>query len=241
MRYGVFSDVHSNLEALGPVLEALAGEGVDRLLCAGDLVGYGADPGPCLERMRRAGVQAVAGNHDWAAAGRFPLDWFNDDARQALEWTAGRLSPQERAYLSGLSLLWEDREVTLAHGSCHEPEQFHYVFDPGAARACLGSQQTPVGFIGHTHVPGFFLEEDSQVRFVRASSRKLEPGRKALVNVGSVGQPRDGDRRAAYCVYDTEERRIEIKRIPYPVEQAQAKIRSAGLPAFLADRLGYGY
>ena len=242
IRYGIFSDVHSNLEALEAVLQALSAERVDRLLCAGDLVGYGADPVACLERMRGAGVQAVAGNHEWGALGKLPLDWFNEHAQRALEWTAGKLGPQERAYLSELPLTWKDAEVTLAHGSFHEPEKFHYVFEPGSAQECLTRLETPLGFIGHTHVPGFFVEEEpGQVRFSRSDWRELQPGRKLLVNVGSVGQPRDGDPRAAFCVYDTEQRRVEVKRVPYPVERAQRKIREAGLPGFLAERIAFGY
>ena len=241
MRYGIFSDVHSNLEALEAVLQALTNDRVDRLLCAGDLVGYGADPGPCLERIRQAGVVSVCGNHEWAAIGKLPLDWFNEYARTAAEWTSRQLPESQQAYLADFPLVWKGEELTLVHGSLDEPEQFHYVFDPADAQACLHVQQTSVAFIGHTHVPGVYIEEESRVRFLRTNQWRLESGRKALVNVGSVGQPRDGDPRAGYCLYDTQAQIVEIRRVAYPIEQTQAKIRAAGLPEFLADRLAYGY
>lgn len=241
MRYGVFSDVHANLEALEAVLRALDGERVDRLLCAGDSVGYGADPVPCLKRIRAAGAHAVCGNHDCVVAGKMPLDWFNDSARAAAEWTAGQVPALEKEYLGGLPYTWKDERVSLAHGTLDDPRSFRYVMDPASAGACLRVQETPVAFIGHTHVPGVFLPEGTGVRFLREGKVRLEPGQKALVNAGSVGQPRDGDPRAAYAVYDTEAGEVLIRRVPYPVEKTQAKIEAAGLPEFLAARLAMGY
>lgn len=241
MRYGILSDIHSNLEALEAVLSALGSERVDRLLCAGDLVGYGADPVPCVKRLRSNGVVAVCGNHDWAAVGRMPLDWFNEQAAAAARWTQGHLTSEEKAFLNELPLAWTDGQVSLVHGSFCEPAEFHYVMDFQEARLCLDLQKTPVAFIGHTHVPGFFQEEAGQVRFARPGRITLQQGRRTLVNVGSVGQPRDGDPRAAYCVYDSEGGSIEIRRAAYPLERTQEKIRMAGLPEFLAARLATGY
>ena len=241
MRYGIFSDVHSNLEALEAVLAALGGERVDRLLCAGDLVGYGADPAPCVKRLRSCGVAAVCGNHDRAVIGRMPLEWFNEQAAAAVQWTEGHLSAEEKAFLGELPLTWTDGQVTVVHGSLYEPGEFHYVMDLQGAKLCLDLQQTPVAFIGHTHVPGFFVEEEGGIRFARAGRVTLPAGRKTLVNAGSVGQPRDGDPRAAYCLYDSESRTIEIHRVAYPLERTQGKIRAAGLPEFLAARLAQGY
>lgn len=223
MRYGIFADVHSNLEALTAVLEELQGQGVDRLLCAGDLVGYGADPSACLDRLRQAGVVAVAGNHDWAAAGKMPLEWFNEAASAAVEWTARQLGQEDQAYLRGLALVWKDPNVTLAHASLENPERFCYLFDSADAEPSLRLLSTPAGFIGHTHVPALFRSGD-----------------RMLVNVGSVGQPRDGDPRAAYCLYDSDNRQAQIRRVPYPVEKTQQKILKAGLPPFLARRLLVG-
>ena len=240
MRYGVFSDVHANLEALEAVLRALDGENVDKLLCAGDLVGYGADPVPCLKRIQATGACVVCGNHDCVVAGAMPLDWFSDSARAAVEWTARQVPALEKEYLGSLPYTWKDGAVTLAHGALDAPKSFHYVTDPASAEACMKAQESSVAFIGHTHVPGVFLREGEGVRFLRAGRVQLESGQKALVNVGSVGQPRDGDPRAAYAVYDTAAGEVLIRRVPYPVEKAQAKIEAAGLPVFLAARLAMG-
>ncbi len=241
MRYGILSDIHSNIEALDAVLACLNNERVDRLLCAGDLVGYGADPHLCLKRLRDNRVDAVCGNHDRAAAGQLSLDWFNPHARAAVEWTAGRLIPEEKEYLVQLPLVWKDDRVTVVHGTLEEPEQFHYVLDAAPARRCISLQETSLAFIGHTHVPGFFVQEDGQVRFLRSSRLEVGGRAKVLVNVGSVGQSRDGDPRAAYCLVNTDTQTVEIRRVAYPVEKTQAKIRAAGLPEFLAARLALGY
>ncbi|MBI3322997.1 MAG: metallophosphoesterase family protein [Candidatus Omnitrophica bacterium] len=241
MRYGVFSDVHSNLEALEAVLGEMERERVDRLLCAGDLVGYGADPGACLARIRGAGACSVCGNHDCAVIGRLALDWFNENARASLEWTTPRLPGPEKEYLAGLPYTWKDASVTMVHSALDNPKSWRYVLDPAGAEACLSAQETPIAFFGHTHVPGIFLLEEGMARFRRAEQFTLGAGQKALVNVGSVGQPRDGDPRAAYVLYDSDAGRVEIRRVAYPVEKAQRKILEAGLPEFLAARLAIGY
>ena len=241
MLYGIFSDVHSNLEALEAVLQDISSQKVDRILCAGDLVGYGADPSACLERLQAQGVQSVCGNHDWAAAGKLSLDWFNPLARAAAGWTARHLSSEEKQFLGALPLLWEGMGLMMAHGSLHEPEVFHYLFQPEEALPSLGLQRTPVAFIGHTHLPGFFVQEGFQVRLIEPPRFRAQVGQKVLVNVGSVGQPRDGDPRAAWCRYDSATGEIEIRRVPYPVERARQKIEAAGLPEFLGRRLLEGY
>ncbi len=241
MRYGVISDVHSNLEALEVVLEALKAEKVDRLLCVGDLVGYGADPGPCLALIRKEVHHTVCGNHDWALTGKLSLEWFNEWARAGLEWTKRHLAASDAAYLNSLSLTWQDSQVTLAHGSVHEPEKFHYVMNLQEARRSLAVQATPVAFIGHTHVPGVFVQEGDRIGFERPQRLTISPLARHLVNVGSVGQPRDGDPRASYCLYDSDSGQLEFRRLTYPVARAQEKIRKAGLPEFLADRLSSGY
>ena len=240
MRYGIFSDVHSNLEALEAVLDAVADDRPDKLLCAGDIVGYAADPVECVAHVRQNVSHAVCGNHDWAAAGKFPPEWFNSFARLAVEWTAERLGNEGKVYLGNLPLCWSDERVTLVHGSLDKPEEFHYVLDGDGARASLSLQATPVAFIGHTHVPCFFLRGKEGVSLLEGAECRVGPDQKLLVNVGSVGQPRDRDPRAAYCLYDTESRRVVIKRVPYDIPKAQEKIRRAGLPAFLAQRLAAG-
>ncbi len=241
MRYGIFSDVHSNLEALTAVLTALAGDSVDRVLCGGDLVGYAAEPEACVAAVRQAAHGVVAGNHDWAVAGRFPFEWFQETARVALQWTTGQISPATAQYLAALPLTWRDEQVTVAHGTLHEPEAFHYLLDTRQAEASFKVQRTPVAFVGHTHVPVVFRREaDGTVRVQRDPVVPLHPGLRYLVNVGSVGQPRDHHPEATYCLYDTAAARVEFKRVPYPVGITQGKIRAAGLPVRFADRLGHG-
>ncbi len=241
MRYGIFSDVHSNLEALEVVLKAIEEEKVDQFLCAGDLVGYGAEPAACLTLLREKAVQSVCGNHDVAVTGRMDLDWFNEAARAAVEWTSKQISQTDRSYLNDLKLVWNNSDLALVHGCLYEPEQFHYVITPADAQPSFHLQKTPVAFIGHTHTPGIFIQEGMNLSFQRVPELHLDSRCRYLVNVGSVGQPRDGDPRAAWCLYDTQKQTLQIRRVSYPVEQAQAKIRKTGLPGFLADRLMVGY
>jgi len=223
MRYGIFSDIHSNLEALEAVLEALKKEKVDRYLCAGDIVGYAADPGECLKIIKGLNCPTVCGNHDWAVADMFDCSAFNDAARAAVEWTKVNLSGPEKDYLKGLPLVYEEEKITMVHGSLVRPEAFEYVFGGEAAAKTIELCKTDICFIGHTHQPF-----------------EYHKGIKCLVNVGSVGQPRDGDPKAAYCVFDSESGQVRIKRVEYDVRSAMKKILAAGLPEYLAMRLAEG-
>lgn len=241
MRYGIFSDVHGNRDALEAVLAALQAESVDQVLCAGDLVGYGAEPEACVARVRAAAPVVVAGNHDWAVVGKFDADWFHPEARAAVTWTTAQLTAATADYLAGLPLLWRDDAVTLAHGSGHEPGRFHYLLTADDAARTIAIQETPVVFVGHTHVPIVFAgEADGTVRWQRGPRHEIRRGVRYVVNVGSVGQPRDHDPSACYGVYDTDARQLAFRRVPYPVARAQATIRATGLPARCADRLAHG-
>lgn len=241
MIYGIFSDVHSNREALEAVLTALASESVDRLLCCGDLVGYAAEPDACVEATRAVVDAVVAGNHDWAAVGKFPLGRFHEAAQAALVWTTERLHASTRQSLEQLPLAWADEHLTLAHGTLHEPEAFHYLLDVRVAERSFHVQRTPVAFVGHTHVPIVFMKDPAgEIHLLRGDRIQVHPGAQYLVNVGSVGQPRDHNPQAAYCLYDTVGRTIEFKRVSYPSYATQAKIRAAGLPERFADRLTRG-
>jgi diadenosine tetraphosphatase ApaH/serine/threonine PP2A family protein phosphatase len=240
MRYGIFSDIHSNLEAFEAVLGAVRKENPDKLLCAGDNIGYGADPGRCVELLQENSVQSVSGNHDWAVAGKMGTEWFNANAGSVVGWTHAHLRPEHLSYLASLPLTWNDGRVALCHGSFDQPEEFRYVFNSADAEASIQFQPTPVAFIGHSHVPGFFEQRPGGVHAAHAPEHPMNPERKLLVNVGSVGQPRDRDPRAAYCVYDTGLKKLWIRRVAYDIERAQKKIREAGLPEFLAQRLEVG-
>ncbi len=239
MRYAVISDVHSNLEALEAVLEAARGERIDRYLSTGDVVGYGADPVACVGRMRALDPIIVAGNHDWAVAGRLSLDFFNSYARDAIEWTRTRLEADDRQWLGSLPLTRKVGEITLVHATLHGPENFDYLLTAYDAHLSLEVLDTPLCFVGHSHVPVTFAQNGS-VTFSFASEFAMEDTEKAIVNAGSVGQPRDGNPEASYGIYDTDTRLVEVRRVSYDIASASRKILAAGLPPVLAERLWLG-
>ncbi|MBU1124392.1 MAG: metallophosphatase family protein [Candidatus Omnitrophica bacterium] len=239
MRYGIFSDIHSNLEALNAVLQAYQKEAIDLYLCVGDIVGYAANPHECIECIHALSIPAVAGNHDYAAADAYSVEDFNPLATQALLWTRELLTPGAKEYLSSLPLLFKDQNLTMVHGTVDRPESFHYMRDVFSAQQSFSVLTTAVCFIGHTHVPGVFIQQpDGSIEYSPQESIHLERGKKRyLVNVGSVGQPRDGNPKAAYAVYDTQSQKIEIKRVSYDVRVSRNKIMRSGLPQFLGERL----
>lgn len=241
MRYGIFSDIHSNLEALEAVLDLFKKEGVEQTLCLGDIVGYGANPTECIERIRSLGGIVIAGNHDWACVGQMETDYFNTYAREAILWTQKQLNEEARQFLKELPISHQTKFLTLVHGSLDFPDEFRYIFDAESASRTLEISNTPICFVGHSHLPMIFsLGQDGYIRLLRSGKAKLENGVKLLVNDGSVGQPRDGDPRAACALFDTEKQTVEIRRIPYDIRFAQQKILQAGLPRVLASRLSEG-
>ena len=242
MRYGLIADIHGNLEALKAVLNDLEKERIDSYLCVGDIVGYGASPKECIEIVRSLKTEAsIAGNHEWGILGFLDLDYFNKYAREALIWTKDAIGPAELDYLKSFKLTWVDKKITLVHGSLDEPEEFNYIFNSEGAEATLRAQKTQVSFVGHSHVPGIFYFDGRASVEAESLEVKLEPDKKYVINIGSVGQPRDGDPRAAFGIYDEEAGIVEIKRASYDIEGAQAKILAAGLPASLAARLAEGH
>jgi len=224
------------------VLGELATLGVDRVICLGDLVGYGADPGPVVEALAGRDVIAVAGNHDHASAGRLDLDWFNPHARAAAEWTAERLTPDQGRYLTSLPLVAEHAGATLVHSSPRNPEEWPYLVSPADGSAAFQAFTTSLCFVGHSHLPAVWtLCEDGRVHFERGAARiGLRAGERYIVNVGSVGQPRDGDPSAAFGLWDLEAGSVEILRTPYDAAEARRRIHAAGLPRVLGDRLLHG-
>ena len=239
MRIAILADIHSNLEALEAVLESLRGESIDRYLSTGDIVGYGADPEICVAKMRALDPVIVAGNHDWAVAGRLDLEFFNSYARDAILWTRGRLDPDATAWLGSLPLTRKLGEITLVHATLNGPENFDYLLTAYDAHLSLEILDTPVCFVGHSHVPVTFAQNGS-VTFSFASEFALDDVAKAIVNAGSVGQPRDGNPEASFGIYDTETRVVEVRRVPYDIATATRKILAAGLPSVLAERLWLG-
>ena len=241
MKYGIFSDVHSNLEALTTVLSFFKKEGVDQTFCLGDIVGYGANPKECIAQIRSLGGIVIAGNHDWACVDQMKMDYFNRYAREAILWTQKQLNEEEKTFLKNLKLSYQTELLTLVHGSLNFPEEFHYIFDTESATRTLELSKTPVCFVGHSHLPMIFsLGQDGYIRLSRSGKVKLQEEIRVLVNDGSVGQPRDGDPRAACAVFDTDQQTVEIRRLPYDIRLTQQKILQAGLPPTLASRLSEG-
>lgn len=247
MRIGVLGDVHSNIEALTAVVDHMrAKESIDHWVQVGDIVGYGADPVACIDYVRELGCVIAIGNHDAAVTGRLDTDYFNAYARLAIEWTRAQLSEPYLEFLANLPLFVEHAEYTVVHGSLHMPEQFGYVISKVEAIDSMRHQRTRAAFVGHSHVPAVYVQargtpvEQIDYHFDSEIDLSIAGCERALVNVGSVGQPRDEDPRAAYCVYDTELEHVRIGRVEYDVATAQAKIQRAGLPSVLADRLTLG-
>ncbi|MCM8790056.1 MAG: metallophosphatase family protein [Candidatus Omnitrophica bacterium] len=241
MRYGIFSDVHSNIEALDTVLEAFKNESVDTYLCIGDVVGYATQPNECVEKVRRIASITVAGNHDWAAVNLFSLDNFNDFAKQALLWTRKELNDSSTNFLGSLKLMYKNDDLTLVHGTLDAPEGFDYMVNSEIAKRSFLLMGNDVCFVGHTHIAGVFIDKSvNYINFKRGGAITLERGNKYIVNVGSIGQPRDGNPNASYCVFDSEKREVAIKRKAYNIESTRKKILDKGLPRFLADRLLIG-
>lgn len=239
MRVAVLSDIHSNLVALEAVLASLGS--VDAVWHLGDVVGYGPEPDGVVERLAGLGAIGVQGNHDSAAAGGQEIDWFNPDARAAMEWTRAAISERTRAWLADLPQRHTEGDFGLVHGSPREP-LWEYIVSLPIARANLAALTTPIGLYGHTHLPMVFAERDGVVEQIepRDGSTFALDGRRALVNPGSVGQPRDGIVTASCLVLDTEAQTCTWGRVPYDIAATQAAMTDAGLPRRLVERLAYG-
>jgi len=241
MRYGILSDIHSNLEALETVLHELSREHIDSYLCLGDIVGYGADPNRCIHLIRELDPPLVIGNHDAGCTGRLSLGYFNEYARSALIWTMDRLDEQEAQYIKTPPYVIRSNEKhTLVHGTIDSPDIFNYMLTPEQAGASFHILETQILFLGHTHVPGIFEGRNEKVIYYYKPKIKLSERSRYIVNAGSVGQPRDGDPRASFVIYDTLKKTIEMKRVEYPIKHTAEKILKAGLSEFLANRLEQG-
>ncbi len=239
MKYAIIADIHANLEAFQVVLQDIKTNNCTHVACLGDVVGYNANPKECLDIIRSMNIPCVKGNHDEYCSINENLEGFNPHAAEAVQWTRQQLTEEDRNWLRDLKYIRLVTSFSIVHATLDVPQRWGYVFDKLAAAASFTYQNTAVCFFGHTHVPVAFVR-DSVVRGGTYSKFKVEPGRKYFVNVGSVGQPRDGNPMAAYAIYDMTEGSIELRRLEYDIPQAQAKIRAAGLPERLAERLAYG-
>ena len=238
-RYAILGDIHGNWEALTAVLEDAHTQGITGYTCVGDVVGYNADPALCLAKVRELDAAVVRGNHDHYCSHDECLDDFHPLAANVIDWTRKQLSPEEVRYLRDLPLSHMVAGFCIVHSTLDLPDKWGYVFDCLEADAHFNYQTAAVCFYGHTHVPVVFTKH-IQVTRDTYSTFKIGLGRKYFINVGSVGQPRDGDPRAAYVIYDLNAREVQLRRIPYDIEQAQVKIRERGLPERLANRLSIG-
>jgi diadenosine tetraphosphatase ApaH/serine/threonine PP2A family protein phosphatase len=245
VKYLIVSDIHANMDAFYAVLEHAAGAW-DRVLVLGDLVGYGAEPNAVVDKVRALDPEAfIRGNHDKAASGLDDGSHFNHVARIAALWTGTQLTPQNLEYVRALPAgpVQVDALTEICHGTPFDED--HYVFDGNDAMMALQAAQRPLCLFGHTHLPALFkiVEDRFEGMALNADRDQVIPlqrGARYLINVGSIGQPRDGDPRAAYGILDDEARELRPFRVPYPVERAQQKILAAGLPVSLANRLALG-
>lgn len=225
MKIAYISDIHSNLEALETALREITRLEVDRIYCLGDIVGYGADPNACVELIRESTQGAIAGNHDFAAVGLTSTKHFNSFAQQAIQWTDKQLSEDNRQYIKNLPLTLSNDSVFCVHSTPITPEKWGYIFSREDANRHLEAFDEPICFIGHSHIPAIFESKDKA---------------RCIVNIGSVGQPRDRDPRLSFVIFDTDTVEFERVRLEYDVEKAAAKIRKVELPEFLAERLFLG-
>ena len=240
MRYGILSDIHGNFEALQAVTDLCKEEGVKDILCLGDIVGYGANPKECLDIIRELKAVCIAGNHDWAVSGKLDPVYFNPVAKEAVSWTQNQLSSEDMDFLNNLGLIFKNDDLILAHGTLNDPELFHYMIHMSDATETFHLMDRPICFVGHTHAPNIIIQTEDEARCDEPLKVNVDQQRKHIVNVGSVGQPRDGNPMATYGIYDTDTRVVEVKRAPYDVQAAQDKILKVGLPVSLAERLTVG-
>ncbi|MBF0385708.1 MAG: metallophosphoesterase family protein [Candidatus Omnitrophica bacterium] len=240
MRYAIFADIHSNREALLSVLQACRDSGARKLFCSGDVVGYGPDPKNCIDIIKSEDITCIAGNHDWAVAGKIAFDEFNTQAKSAVEWTTERLPVPYKEFLGGLPLSTECNDFVLTHGSLDYPQRFRYLDDIRDSADTFFLMAKNVCFIGHTHVPQVFAQKGRVIALTEGKKLYLDRKAKYIVNVGSVGQPRDNDPRAAFCIFDPDLMTVEIKRVSYDISACQGKMYIAGLPEFLIRRLAVG-
>jgi predicted phosphodiesterase len=244
MRLGIFSDVHGNLEALAAVLAAYKKERIDKYIYLGDAVGYGANPNECCKLINNLTEFAILGNHDAACCNMLNFDWFNPLAREAIIWSEKKLNKKSRKWLENLDYTFEYKGFLMSHGLPLNPEAFEYDDDIFKIRRYFNvlGKLFKACFIGHTHRPLVFMSDSNSEKIMLDNSERiiLNPNKKYLINVGSVGQPRDRNPMACYTIFDTDKMVLIYKRVGYNIEKAAQKILNAHLPESLAERLSLG-
>ncbi len=239
MRFAVFGDIHANLEALEAVLADAEAHECTHYVCLGDVVGYNANPHECVEIVRQMECPVVKGNHDEQASIETGLENFNPLAEEAINWTRDNLTEEDKKWLRELRMVRQVRDFTIVHATLDTPHKWGYVFNQLDAAASFSYQHTNLCFYGHTHAPRAYVKDET-VKGIPLQRLRVETNKKYFINVGSVGQPRDGDWHASYCIFSPSDHLIELRRIVYDINTAQDKIVAAGLPQRLADRLAMG-
>ncbi len=232
MKYAIISDIHSNLEALQKAMSIIDENKVDEIICLGDVVGYGANPNECVDIVRSRCSTIVLGNHDAAALDTSLAHDFNAIARKAVVWTAEHLTDESKTFLLSLPLVERKENILFVHSSPHSPEAWDYIIDSDDAFSAIKHFEEQICFIGHTHVPGIYSQ--------RGRAKSIDRDEQYLVNVGSIGQPRDGNPKLAFGIFDSTAWEFELIRSQYDIQQAAEKIYAAKLPEELGNRLLYG-
>ena len=242
MKIALISDIHSNLEAFQAVMASLAGHDIEKVMFLGDIVGYGANPNECIDLLQSVADCYIAGNHDYAAVNKTDIRYFNPYAQEAVLWTKEVLSRENALFLSSLPLTDALNDFMVVHSSPLHPELWDYVVSLSKARISFRNFTQQLCFIGHSHHPGIFIQDSAgRISTEERVTMNFKEGNRYIINIGSVGQPRDGNPLSSYGLYDTETNEYRLIRVEYNIALAQQKILAAGLPRFLAERLSVGY
>lgn len=239
MKYAIISDIHSNLEALKTVLDYIHSQSVDQIICLGDVVGYGPRPNECIELIRNECHISLMGNHDHAVLGLMDISYFNQFAKDSVIWTQGQIKPENLDYLKNMPFTYESGDILFVHSTPDNPEDWDYILSTAEARASLNRINYKLVFVGHSHVPVIFSLKHGQIF---EDSKILNLGDdKYIVNVGSVGQPRNKDPRSCFVLFDDSSKKLQYIRLEYNVKTTYHEIIENKLPAFLAVRLLSGF
>lgn len=241
MRYALISDIHANLEAFEAVLKDIESAGVDNTLFLGDIVGYGPNPNECMDLLLKVTDLSLGGNHDWAAVGMTSSEYFNPYAKSAMDWTIEVLRDDLKDFLKRTRAIDTFDGIQVAHSSPLNPEQWQYIMNQKDAVENYPYIQGEICFVGHSHQP-IVIEcaGPEDIKAFRADTTILNPEMKYLVNIGSVGQPRDSNHDACWVIYDSDLGSVEFRRVPYDISATQKKMADAGLAKYLIDRLSQG-
>ena len=236
-RTAIISDIHANATALDSVMSDANAQEVTNFVCLGDIVGYGPDPSECVSRMQELNCITIKGNHDEYVDDSYDLSSFNEEATEALLWTRSQLSTAQKEWLASLPYTRRLGRNSLVHASLDQPDKWHYLTNRLDASLLLKNQKSLITFCGHTHRPMIFEYAQESARKVESTTIEINASSKYIINVGSVGQPRDGDQRSCYVIFDRIARTVEFRRVAYDIYITQNRIRNSSLPNSLAQRL----